>query len=95
MEARAGWHPAARVAFRFAFLYLILYIFPFPLGAMPYTEALAAPYTKLWDAVVPWVGRHVLRLSDEIGVVLDGTRRSTGSSSRSAMRRRWGCCGRS
>ncbi|HKQ51915.1 MAG TPA: hypothetical protein VJT74_06065 [Pyrinomonadaceae bacterium] len=73
MKASADWHPAARIFFRFGFVYLLLFILPFPLGTIPYTEALAAPYTKLWDAVVPWVGRHVLGLSYEIGTVFNGS----------------------
>lgn len=69
----SGWHAAARVAFRFAFAYLVLYILPFPLGSVPYTEALAEPYTELWNRIIPWVGRSVLGLSYEIGVVFNGS----------------------
>jgi hypothetical protein len=73
MKDSTDWHPAARVGFRFAFAYLVLYILPFPLGAVPYTDSLAAPYTKLWDALVPWVGRHVLKLNHEVAVAVNGS----------------------
>lgn len=73
MKATTEWHPAARVAFRFGFVYLMLYCLPFPLGNLPYTEALAAPYAKLWEAVVPWVGRRVLKLDYEIATVFNGS----------------------
>lgn len=73
MKASADWHPATRIGFRFAFAYLGLFILPFPLGALPYTEVLASPYTKLWDAVVPWVGRNVLGLDYEINTVFNGS----------------------
>jgi hypothetical protein len=70
---RAVWHPATRVAFRFAFVYLVLYILPFPLGSFPYTDALADPYTQLWNAVVPRVGRDVLRLGYEFPIPFNGS----------------------
>lgn len=73
LRASAYWNPAARIAFRFAFAYLILFMLPFPLGGVPYTDALAEPYTKLWDAVVPWVGRHILGLSNEVSVAVNGS----------------------
>src|SRR5919202_5440377 len=73
MEASAEWRPATRVLFRFAFAYLVLYNLPFPLGSLPYTDPLAAQYTKLWDAVVPWVGRHVLKINYEVGTTFNGS----------------------
>ena len=73
MKASAGWHQVTRIIFRFAFAYLILYILPFPLGSIPYTDALVAFYTELWNAVVPWVGRHVLKLNYEIAVAFNGS----------------------
>jgi len=73
MNASTDWHPAARIGFRFGFAYLVLFILPFPLGAFPYTDALAAPYTRLWDALVPWVGRNILKLGYEIATVFNGS----------------------
>jgi len=73
MQDSPEWHPAARVGFRFAFAYLVLFILPFPVGGVPYTDALAAPYTRLWDALVPWVGRRVLGIGYEIGTVFNGS----------------------
>jgi hypothetical protein len=69
----AGWSPAARVLFRFAFAYLALFILPFPLGEFTYTDALAAQYTKLWDAVVPWVARRVLGIGYEVDTAVNGS----------------------
>lgn len=73
MKDSSDWRPVTRFLFRFAFAYLVLYILPFPLGSLPYTDALAAPYTKFWDAVVPWVGRHVLKINYEIGTTFNGS----------------------
>jgi hypothetical protein len=65
-KAPVRWSQAQLLAFRFAFAYLILYYLPFPFGAFPYTGRVAQKYESLWHTLVPWVGRHVLHLSDEI-----------------------------
>src|SRR6202035_958409 len=36
-----------------------LYNFPFPLDYIPYVGMIASPYQELWNALVPWVGRHL------------------------------------
>lgn len=72
-KAPAGWSPAARVLFRFAFAYLVVSIFPFPVGSLPYTESLVEPYQKFWDAVVPWVARRVLGIGYEVGTAFNGS----------------------
>jgi uncharacterized membrane protein YphA (DoxX/SURF4 family) len=56
-----AWSLARRIAFRFACAYLVLLFFPFPLDE------------KLWQAIVPWVGKHVLRLSTDINVTPNGS----------------------
>jgi uncharacterized membrane protein YphA (DoxX/SURF4 family) len=61
------------VTFRFGFLYLVLYNLPFPLGVVPGTGILARPWTALWEAVVPWVGRAVLRVPYPITVLPAGS----------------------
>src|SRR6202035_2551729 len=55
----AAWSPAKRALFRFVFAYLVLYNFPFPLDYIPYVGMIASPYQELWNALVPWVGRHL------------------------------------
>jgi hypothetical protein len=56
------------LAFRFVYVYLILYYLPFPFGAIPHTDSLAQRYQSLWLKIVPWVGKHVLHLSQQIMV---------------------------
>ncbi len=68
-----GWSLARRVGFRFFFVYFVLYSFPFPVGHLPWTEALASRYARLWYAVDPWVGRHVLGIGREIPVGPNGS----------------------
>ncbi|HET9225635.1 MAG TPA: hypothetical protein VFR31_03145, partial [Thermoanaerobaculia bacterium] len=50
-----------RALFRFVFCYLVLYNFPFPLDKIPvYGQILDEGYMEIWQAVVPWVGEHLL-----------------------------------
>jgi hypothetical protein len=60
-----SWGPAKRLLFRFTFAYLVLYTLPFPLGLFP-SEAggktVVGWYIDLWNALVPWVGKHVFQV---------------------------------
>jgi uncharacterized membrane protein YphA (DoxX/SURF4 family) len=71
--APQDWRLARRIAFRFACAYWVLYLFPFPLEVLPGTKWLTEAYEKLWQAIVPWVGKHVLRLSADITVFPNGS----------------------
>ena len=72
-DARPCWNLAKRIAFRFAFAYFILYIIPFPVEFLPFTDSLTQKYTDFWQAVVPWIGRHILHLGYEITVFQNGS----------------------
>lgn len=72
-DARTRWHIAKRIAFRFVFTYLVLYTIPFPIEYLPFTTTLIQKYNDLWQAIVPWVGKHVLRLSYDITVFPNGS----------------------
>lgn len=71
----SNWHPAKRIGFRFVFGYLVLYNFPFPLAfdSLPVTGYLIEKYNALWQVSVPWVGKHLLRLSYDITVFTNGS----------------------
>jgi len=73
MGAGPRWNLAKRVAFRLAFAYFVLYIIPFPVDSLPFASALVEKYNSLWQAIVPWVGKHVLRLSYDITVFTNGS----------------------
>jgi hypothetical protein len=58
------WSPLRRMVFRFVFSYLVLYNFPFPLDTIPWLgEILIQPYTDLWNAFVPWAGKHLFHIN--------------------------------
>jgi hypothetical protein len=73
VTAAPRWHAAKLIAFRFAFAYFVLYIIPFPVDQLPFTTYLMERYADLWHAVVPWVGKHILRLSYDITVFQNGS----------------------
>ena len=69
----SSWSFAHRVVFRFVFSYLVLYIFPFPFGSYPGTALPFLAYEKMWYALVPWVGKHILHLRQAITVFPNGS----------------------
>ncbi|MFP2926814.1 DoxX family protein [Pyxidicoccus sp. 3LG] len=73
VAAPESWGLARRVAFRVAFAYLFLYSFPSPLASLPGMEFLTKAFEGVWHTVVPWVGKHVLRLETDITVFTNGS----------------------
>lgn len=69
----SGWSFGHRVIFRFVFSYLVLYIFPFPFGAYPGRLMGFFGYDKIWYALVPWVGKHILHLRNAITIFPNGS----------------------
>nr|AYM53981.1 membrane protein [Pyxidicoccus sp.] len=68
-----AWGLARRVAFRFVFAYVVLYAFPYPLDSIPGTEFLSTASQSFWETVVPWVGKHVLRMEKDITIFTNGS----------------------
>lgn len=69
----SAWSFAHRVVFRFVFCYLVVYIFPFPFGDNPGSVWRFFVYDKMWYALVPWVGKHILHLRNAITVFPNGS----------------------
>ncbi|MFO0981276.1 MAG: hypothetical protein U1E76_05890 [Planctomycetota bacterium] len=67
------WSWPKRALFRFVFAYLVLYNFPFPLAYLPGTDQLSAWYRQAWYRLVPWVGKHLLHLRQDITVFPNGS----------------------
>lgn len=72
-DAPPQWSAARRIGFRFLFVFLLLDLFPFPLGAFPYTDKAEELYGDLWQKVAPWVSVHVLRLQAPISMLENGS----------------------
>ena len=73
LNTEPRWTITKLIAFRFVFAYFVLYIIPFPVDSFPFTTSLVEKYTNLWQAIVPWVGKHVLHLSYDITVFTNGS----------------------
>jgi len=54
--------PVRSFALRWLIAYLFLHMFPFPIGAFPFTEWPAGLFDKLMTKLVPWVGKIVFGL---------------------------------
>ncbi|HWE28124.1 MAG TPA: hypothetical protein VHB97_08990 [Polyangia bacterium] len=61
-----AWSLGKRIAFRFAFVYFGLYSFPFPLTELPKADKLCEPFYWLLHHIVPWFGKHALRIDRPI-----------------------------
>ncbi|WP_394835857.1 hypothetical protein LVJ94_02970 [Pendulispora rubella] len=64
---------ARRFGFRFAFAYGLLASLPQPLSNVTQLEPLTNVYDRMWRALVPWVGRHVLGFSRDVAPSQSGT----------------------
>lgn len=72
-ESGPRWNIAKRIGFRFVFAYFFLHIFPFPVELLPFTTTAMEKYNQLWQTIVPWVGKHLLRLSYDITIFTNGS----------------------
>jgi hypothetical protein len=67
------WSRLQVLGFRFLVIYFLLYSFPGPIAEVPYLGIVQKPFDALWRALVPWIGAHVLRLSQPISLRPSGS----------------------
>ena len=65
------WNSGKRITFRFLFIYFILYTFPFPISVFSFGEDFN--FAGLWNPLVVWTGKHILKLPNEITVLPNGS----------------------
>ena len=65
------WSSGKKIAFRFLFIYIILYTFPFPIGIFSFAEDFN--FAALWNPLVVWTGKTILKLPYEITVLPNGS----------------------
>lgn len=63
-EATPAWRLVERVAFRFAIVFGALVVYPFPIGALPKTEAFAAVLNQPLEWLVGWFATAILGLPE-------------------------------
>jgi hypothetical protein len=74
-----AWSPVRRLAFRLAFSYILLFAYLGPFGYLPGTGWANGAYDRFWQALLPWIGKHVLHLRRPLDLFLDGGGDSTAS----------------
>ncbi|MFT5301814.1 MAG: putative membrane protein YphA (DoxX/SURF4 family) [Mariniblastus sp.] len=60
MVAEMEWPMVSRIVFRFVFTYVVLFLASWAAFFAPLTFPIAAVSQVVWEAVVPWVARHIL-----------------------------------
>lgn len=65
------WSDATKITFRFLFIYILFYTFPFPLGIFYFS--IDYNFSLLWNPVIVWVGKNILKLEYEITVLPNGS----------------------
>jgi uncharacterized membrane protein YphA (DoxX/SURF4 family) len=68
-----SWSPWKRFGFRFLFAYAVLTILPFPLGSVPWTEAISAAHTAACQEAAQWVGRQIIGLGADVPATESGS----------------------
>src|SRR5262249_51749083 len=68
------WNFAKKVGFRFVFTYLVLFILTSQeVQSIPRVASIIARYNRLWRFIVPWVGKHILRLNYDMSLGPSGS----------------------
>ncbi len=67
------WNQAKKVSFRFSFLFFGLFIFIQNNGAFPLWNVLMAYPTELLHQFIPWIGKNILQLPQDITVFTNGS----------------------
>jgi len=67
------WSIAEKIAFRFFFIFFGLFIAFHNNGAYPFFDLLFEYPTELLHVIIPWIGKHILRLSYDITVFTNGS----------------------
>lgn len=67
------WGEAKKVSFRFCFLFFGLFILIQNNGAFPFWYVIMAYPTELLHQFIPWVGKNLLQLSQDITVFTNGS----------------------
>jgi hypothetical protein len=77
--ALSAWSPGLRIAFRFVCSYLPLSAYLGPLSFLPGTGGATRIYLYFWQAVLPWVAKHLLHLHRPLDLLQDGGGDNTAS----------------
>ena len=66
-----SWSSGKKITFRFLFIYFILYTCPFPIGIFSFVGDFN--FAVLWNPMVVWTGKTILKIPYEITVLPNGS----------------------
>ena len=67
------WGTPEKIAFRFVFIFFGLFIILTNNGAYPFWDIIFKYPTELLHRIIPWIGKHILRLPNDITVFTNGS----------------------
>lgn len=68
------WNGLKKTGFRFSFIFVIVFILPFPFDfLLPFTSLPGELITKLYNAIIPGIGQHVLGIQEPIDLEVNGS----------------------
>jgi uncharacterized membrane protein YphA (DoxX/SURF4 family) len=68
------WSLLKKIGFRFVFAYLVLFILTAQeIESIPGVASVVEKYHGVWHMLVPWVGKHVLRLGYDMSIAPSGS----------------------
>jgi hypothetical protein len=69
LSATNNWNTSEKILFRFFFIFFSLFTIIGNNGANPFLEIIVFFSTELLDKIIPWIGKHILQLSNDISVI--------------------------
>lgn len=67
------WTLPKKIIFRFFFIFFLLFILIMNNGAFPFWGVIMKHPIELLQEIIPWVGKHILRLSYDITIFTNGS----------------------
>ena len=73
IDTSTSWSKSQLIGFRFTFLFLMLFIIIDNNGAFPFFYYIIKYPTEVMHIIIPWVGKNILSLPNEITVFTNGS----------------------
>ena len=67
------WSNPKKIAFRYVFIFFALFLLIYNNGIIPYSYIVLRYPNQLLEIIIPWIGKHILHLSQEITDFTNGS----------------------
>jgi hypothetical protein len=67
------WSNPKKIAFRYVFIFFALFLLIYNNGIIPYSYIVLRYPSQLLEIIIPWIGKHILHLSQEITDFTNGS----------------------